>query len=143
MTQATPKTIEELIEDFELFDEWEERYAYIIELGDQLPPLPEELHRDEFLVQGCQSRVWLVARDAAQSGTVEFVADSDSRITKGLIAILVLLCSGRPAEEVVHMDLEGLFEHLDLKSHLSRSRSNGLYSMIKTLKLKAVEVAAG
>lgn len=146
MSSAVPKTIDELIDDFELFDVWEEKYAFIIELGDHLPEMPEDLHDADHLVQGCQSQVWLVAEagpgDNGQP-TVEFVADSDSRITKGLIAILVHLCSGRPAEEIIKMDLEGLFERLDLKAHLSRSRSNGLHSMIKTLKMKATEVLAG
>ncbi len=143
MSSAIPKTIDELIADFDLFDEWEEKYAFIIELGDHLPPMPDDLHDDDHLVQGCQSRVWLVA-NAGSNGepTVEFIADSDSRITKGLIAILVHLCSGRPAEEIIRMDLDGLFEKLELKNHLSRSRSNGLHSMIKTLKMKATEVLA-
>ena len=131
-------TVEELLEEFALFDDWNDRFQYIIELGDSLAELPEEFRVDANLVQGCQSRVWLKERvRPGNPPVIEFAADSDSQIVKGLIAILVMLLSGRTAREILQTDIEGVFERLDLKRHLSRSRSNGLSSMIKRIRVLA------
>lgn len=131
-------TVEELLEEFALFDDWNDRFQYIIELGDSLAELPEEFRVDANLVQGCQSRVWLKERvRPGNPPVIEFAADSDSQIVKGLIAILVMLLSGRTAREILETDIEGVFERLDLKRHLSRSRSNGLSSMIKRIRVLA------
>lgn len=128
-------TAEELLDEFSLFDDWSEKYQYIIELGDELGELPEEYRVESNLVQGCQSNVWLVARTKDTSPpVVEFLADSDSQIVRGLIAILVMLMSGRTAEEIQTMGVEQLFEKLELQRHLSRSRSNGLHSMIQRIR---------
>lgn len=134
--------IEELLEDFEFLDEWQDRYRYIIELGDELGSMPDELKTEENRVQGCVSNVWLVMNaEPGAPPTIRFIADSDSQIVRGLVAILVRICSGRPAAEVAQLDIEGLFEKLELKRHLSRSRSNGLNSMIKRIRRLANEVA--
>lgn len=136
-------TVEELLEEFELFDDWSEKYQYIIELGDQLDSFPEEFRVDDNLVQGCQSNVWLVARaKPADPPVIEFLADSDSQIVRGLIAILVMLMSGRTAEEIRDLDVEGLFRKLELQRHLSRSRSNGLNSMIQRIRTLAALASA-
>jgi sulfur transfer protein SufE len=131
-------TAEELLDEFALFDDWSEKYQYIIELGDQLGEFPEPLRVEDNLVQGCQSNVWLVARTQPSSPPViEFLADSDSQIVRGLIAILIMLLSGRTAEEIKLMDVESLFQKLELRQHLSRSRSNGLHSMIQRIRTLA------
>jgi len=135
-------TIDDLVEDFEFLDAWEDRYRYIIELGDQLEDMPAELKTEENRVQGCVSNVWLVVN--AQPGdppTIEFVADSDSQIVRGLVAILLMLCSGRTAREILAMDVESIFDRLELGKHLSRSRSNGLHSMIKRIRRLAEQHA--
>ncbi|MFT5528302.1 MAG: cysteine desulfuration protein SufE [Pirellulaceae bacterium] len=130
-------TIEELLDDFELFDDWESRYKYIIELGGELPELPESFRVDENLVQGCLSRVWVMATPTDADGIVKFHADSDSQIVKGLISILVSLCNGRSANEIKTINFEGLFADLGLEEHLSRSRSNGFHSMVQRIRTLA------
>jgi cysteine desulfuration protein SufE len=129
-------TSAELLDEFSLFDDWSEKYQYIIELGDQLAEFPDEHRIDRNLVQGCQSNVWVVARAQPKTDppVIEFLADSDSQIVRGLIAILVMLMSGRTAPEIQSMDVESLFQKLELQRHLSRSRSNGLHSMIQRIR---------
>jgi len=131
-------TIEELLGEFEDFDTWEERYRYIIELGAELDDLPPEFRTEEHRVQGCISNVWLViAVQPNDPPLIQFRADSDSQIVRGLVAILLMLCSGRPAKEILALDIESVFERLELRKHLSRSRSNGLHSMIKRIRTLA------
>lgn len=135
-------TLDELVEDFEFLDTWEDRYQYIIEFGDDLEKMPEALKTEQNRVQGCVSNVWLVL--TVQPGDpplIHFIADSDSQIVRGLVAILLMLCSGRPAREIQAMDIERIFERLELGKHLSRSRSNGLHSMIKRIRRLAEEQA--
>jgi cysteine desulfuration protein SufE len=127
-------TVDDLVESFELFDDWEERYQYIIELGDELPPMDPEDQVDENKVDGCMSTVWLVARSTGEPPVIELSADSDSSLVKGLIAVLLRVFSGRPPSEILEFDVEGLFDRLDLKEHLSRSRTNGLRSMIRRIR---------
>lgn len=135
-------TIEELIDDFEFLDAWEDRYRFIIELGDELDDMPAELKTEEHRVQGCVSNVWLVMDiEPGDPPTIRFVADSDSQIVRGLVAILVMLCAGRTAQEILSMDIEGVFDRLELRKHLSRSRSNGFYSMVKRIRRLAEEHA--
>ena len=134
--------LDELLDDFEFLADWEDRYRYIIELGDELEAMPEELKTEQTRVQGCVSNVWLVPQiGSGDPPTLHFMADSDSQIVRGLVAILVMLCSDRTAEEIRLLDLEGTFDRLDLRKHLSRSRSNGFYSMIKRIKRLAEEPA--
>lgn len=136
-------TLDELVEDFEFLDAWEDRYRYIIELGDGLEQMPEGLKTEENRVQGCVSNVWLVLQvEPSDPPRIRFIADSDSQIVRGLVAILLMLCSGRTAEEIQALDIESFFERLELGKHLSRSRSNGLHSMIKRLRRLAEEQAA-
>jgi cysteine desulfuration protein SufE len=135
-------TIEELIDDFEFLDAWEDRYRYIIELGDELEEMPAKLKTEEHRVQGCVSNVWLVIDiRPGDPPTIGFVADSDSQIVRGLVAILVMLCSGLTAREILSMDIENVFDRLELRKHLSRSRSNGFYSMVKRIRRLAEEHA--
>jgi cysteine desulfuration protein SufE len=135
-------TADELIEEFSLFDDWHDRFQYIVELGDQLDPLPEEHRIEANLVQGCQSNVWLVARVRdGDPPAIELLADSDSQIVRGLIAILVMLMSGRSPAEIQQLDVESLFKRLELQRHLSRSRSNGLHAMVQRIRQLAAQAA--
>ena len=133
-------TIEELLEDFEFLDSWEARYRYIIELGDELEDLDAELRVEEHRVQGCVSNVWLIASfDASSPPQISFRADSDSQLVRGLVSILIMLCNDQPAPTVLALDVEDLFTRLELRNHLSRSRSNGLFSMVKRIRVLAAE----
>jgi cysteine desulfuration protein SufE len=120
-----------IAEEFSFFSDWTERYQYLIDLGRKLPPFPEELKTDSTKVQGCQSQVWLVAK--GDRDRLEFHAISDSAIVSGLIALLLRLYSGRPAQEI--LDTEPRFiEAIGLAKHLSPTRSNGLAAMLKTIQ---------
>jgi cysteine desulfuration protein SufE len=124
----------QLIDDFNLLDTWEERYDYLIELGQNLPEMPDALKTDLNLVRGCQSSVWFDIR--CEQGQLWFQADSDSLIVKGMVAILTQVLNGRPASEVLQFDLT-LFETLGLWRHLSSQRTNGLTAMVTHLKAAA------
>lgn len=125
----------EILADFEMFDDWADRYRYLIELGEKLPALAE-IHKTEAnKVRGCQSQVWLIARKDGDK--VHFEADSDSAITRGLIALLVRLFSGATAAEIGNANLS-LIEKLGFAKHLSMSRANGFASMIATIKKLAL-----
>ena len=133
-------TFEELLEDFEFLDSWEDRYRYIIELGDELEDLDAELRVEENRVQGCVSNVWLIASfDASSPPQISFRADSDSQLVRGLVSILIMLCNDQPAPTVLALDVEDLFTRLELRNHLSRSRSNGLFSMVKRIRVLAAQ----
>jgi cysteine desulfuration protein SufE len=134
LTNSLDETVEDLVESFELFDDWEERYRYIIELGDELPPMDPEDQVSDNKVDGCLSTVWLVGRPSGDPPVLELSADSDSTLVKGLIAVLMQVYSGRQPEEILAFDIDGLFHRLDLKQHLSRSRSNGLRSMVGRIR---------
>lgn len=128
-----------LIEEFELFDDWMDKYNYIIELGKELPMIDEQYKTPEFLIEGCQSQVWLHAD--YHDGKVFFTADSDAIITKGIVNLLIRVLSERTPQEIIDNDLHYL-DAIGLKEHLSPTRSNGLASMIKQIKLYAVAFKA-
>ncbi len=138
-------TPDELASDMMMLDDWEDRYRYIIDLGRNLAPMDPAFHDDAHLVPGCISRVWLAA--SAEPGPdgprLRLQADSDAHITKGLVAIALLLYDGRTATEIVDLDLDGFFERLDLGSHVSVNRRNGFYSMIATIRRHGRSLAAG
>ena len=123
---------DEIIDDFELFDEWMDKYNYLIELGDRLEPLNPKHKNNEYLIEGCQSKVWLHAE--LDNGSVKFTADSDAIITKGIAALLVKVMSGRKPEEIKDADLY-FIDRIGLKENLSPTRSNGLLAMMKQMKL--------
>ena len=126
---------DEIIEEFDFFDDWMERYEYIIDLGKKLPLIADSLKTEERLIKGCQSRVWLHA--AQEEGIVTFTADSDAIITKGIIALLVRVLSGQPATAIKDTELY-FIDKIGLKEHLSATRSNGLVSMVNQMKQYAV-----
>lgn len=135
--------IEELADTFELLGDWEERYRYLIELGRQLPPMPEAEHDEAHKVRGCMSQVWLAhTRHAGPPVTLEFRGDSDAHIVKGLIALLLGLTSGRTAQEILGLDLASAFARLGLESHISMNRRNGFYAMAERIKQMAHAEAA-
>lgn len=125
----------EIIEDFELFDDWADKYEYIIALGKELEPMPEELKTEDRLVKGCQSRVWM---DAKKEGDkIVFSADSDAVISKGIIALLVKILSGHSPKEIAEHSFD-FVDRIGLKEHLSPNRSNGLVGMMKQIKTYAI-----
>lgn len=124
-----------IVEEFELFDDWMQKYDYLIELGNSLPLIEDEFKTEAYLIKGCQSKVWLNAY--LENGLVYFKADSDAIITKGIIALLVQVLSGQRAEKIVEAELT-FIDKIGLKEHLSQTRSNGLVNMIKQMKLYAI-----
>jgi cysteine desulfuration protein SufE len=125
----------DLVEAFELLEGWEDRYAYIIGLGDAMEPFPEAQRRDLNKVTGCQSQVWMIAEpDPTDPERLVFRGDSDARIVKGLIAIVTGLFSGRTPREILALDLQGLLQRLGLDTYLTTGRRNGLASMIQRIK---------
>ena len=124
-----------IIEEFALFDDWMDKYNYIIELGKLLPTVDEQYRTDSYLIMGCQSKVWLQAEFI--DGKIYFKADSDAIITKGIIYLLICVLSGRTSNEILEAKLDYL-NVIGLKQHLSPTRSNGLVSMIKQMKVYAL-----
>jgi cysteine desulfuration protein SufE len=127
-----------LIEEFELFDDWEGKYEYIIDLGKKLLPLSDTYKTDENIIKGCQSRVWL--KSDFQNDTLIFTADSDAIIVKGLVSMLVRILSGQKPQDIIDSELYFL-ERIGLHQHLAQTRSNGLASMVKQMKLDAIAFA--
>jgi len=125
--------IDEIIDNFSLLDDWDDRYRYLIELGRELPPLAAAAHNDANKVQGCASQVWLDTRvrlNGAGGPVLTFVGDSDAHIVRGLIAILFAMYSGRSAKDILATDAVALFEKMGLREHLTPQRSNGFRSMV-------------
>ena len=126
---------DEIIGEFSVFDEWLDKYEYLIELSGSLPALGEEHKNEQFLIRGCQSRVWVDAE--LRDGKIYFTADSDAIITKGIIALLIRVLSGRTPQEIVDSDLY-FIDRIGLRENLSPTRANGLLAMIKQMKLYAL-----
>ncbi|HRN42762.1 MAG TPA: SufE family protein [Vicingus sp.] len=126
---------EEIVEEFSMFDEWMDKYEHIIELGKELPLIEEKYKTDENLIKGCQSRVWLHAE--LIDGNVIFTADSDAIITKGIIGLVIRVFSGHSPKEIAETELF-FIDQIGLQEHLSPTRSNGLLSMLKQIKMYAI-----
>lgn len=126
----------EVVDTFSMYDEWLDKYEYLIDLGKNLEAYPEECKTEDKLIKGCQSRVWLDYK--VQDGKIYFKADSDAIITKGIISLLISVYSGRTPEEIASSDF-GFIEKIGLKENLSPTRANGLASMITTIKAVALE----
>ncbi len=132
-------TIDEIIENFELLEDWDDRYRYLIELGRELAPLPEEAHSEDNKVRGCASQVWVetqVNRDAGEP-VLTFRGDSDAHIVRGLVYLILTLYSGRNARSILETDAQDLFKRLGLDAHLTPQRSNGVRSMVERIKTDA------
>lgn len=135
MSKSIEELQNELIEQFEPFDDWMDRYQLIIEMGDELPQITEQEKKDENLIEGCQSRVWIVC-EAHDDGTLHFRADSDALIVKGIAAMLLKIYDGQTPSAILYSPLF-FIERLNLTGHLSPTRSNGLSSMIQRIKTYA------
>lgn len=130
--------IDDIIGAFALLGDWEHRYHYLAELGERLPPLPEALRTDENRVKPCMSKVWVSAyRDADNPHLIRYHGDCDTAIIKGVLALLIRLCSGKTPREVVGLDIDHLFEGLQLAEHLSPSRHVGIYAIVDVMKAQA------
>jgi cysteine desulfuration protein SufE len=126
---------DEIIDEFSMFEDWDERYQYVIDLGKSLPLIDDKYKDDDHIVKGCQSKVWLHAEE--KDGKIAFTADSDAIITKGIIAILVRVFSGQTPADILQSDM-GFIDEIGLKEHLSPTRANGLVSMIKLIRMYAL-----
>ena len=126
---------ENLIQDFSFFEDWTQRYEYMIELSKGLEKMDEQMKNDKNIIKGCQSKVWLHAE--LNKGKIKFLADSEAIITRGIIAILLTIFNNRTPEEIIESDTN-FIEKIGLKEHLSPNRANGLYSMIKQIKFYAI-----
>ena len=136
-------TIDELIDDFEFLDDWEDRYRLLIDLGKRRAGIDEADRTPENKVDGCMSQVWLTGR--VQPGSpphIEFQADSDAHIVRGLIGVLLIAYSGRTPQEILETDIEGVFRRLGLDEHLSPNRRSGFFAMTATIRRMAVEAGA-
>jgi cysteine desulfuration protein SufE len=125
----------DIIDEFELFDDWIDKYNYIIELGKSLQAFDQKFKHDQYLIKGCQAQVWLYPN--FKDGKVFFTADSDALITKGIVALLIRVLSGQPATDIINSKLDFINE-IGLREHLSQTRANGLSNMIKQMKLYAL-----
>jgi len=131
-------TADDIVDTFGFFDNWEERYKYIIDLGKELPAMAEAWRTEEYLVRGCQSQVWLV--DEVRNGRLYFQADSDAFIVKGLLAVVLAAFNGKTPGEILRVDIDAYFAQLDLLQHLSSTRGNGLKAMVKRIQDKASQL---
>lgn len=132
--------LDDIVANFELLDEWDDRYRYLIELGKSLEPLPEADHIDANKVRGCASQVWLVSHSEEGSGAqtrLRFVGDSDAHIVRGLVALALAIFSGREASDILATDAFAIYERLGLAAHLTPQRSNGVRAMIDRIKRDA------
>ena len=130
---------DQIVEEFEIFDDWMDKYNYLIDLSKSLPIIDEKYKKPVYLIEGCQSRVWL--RADMENGNVVYTADSDAVITKGIISLLIRVMSGRQPEEIINNELY-FIDKIGLKENLSPTRSNGLVSMVKQMKLYALAYQA-
>lgn len=132
--------ITEIIDNFSVLDDWDDRYRYLIELGRQLPPLPASAYNDANKVQGCASQVWLdthVRPNGAGGPILTFIGDSDAHIVRGLIAVLLAMFSGKHAKDILGIDALALFDKMGLREHLTPQRSNGFRSMVERIHAEA------
>lgn len=128
-------TTEDIVDTLGFFDNWEDRYKYIIDLGKELPPMDAGLRIDQYLVRGCQSQVWLI--DEWRDNKLFFQADSDAFIVKGLLGVVLAAFNGKTPGEILAFDIDAYFGQLDLLQHLSSTRGNGLKAMVKRIKERA------
>jgi cysteine desulfuration protein SufE len=139
MSVTITETQDQIIDDFSLMDEWDDKYAYIIELGKKIPELPAVHKTDTNIIKGCQSKVWMISR--MENGKVFYEADSDAIIVKGLIGLLLKTYSGHTPDEIIETE-PYFIDKIGMRQHLSMTRSNGLASMVKQMKLDALAYKA-
>lgn len=138
---AINQSLEDIIENFDFLDDWEDKYMYIIDLGRMLPAFDEKNKSPQNLVEGCTSKVWLTKTVITNGNTlVDFNADSESQIVKGLVALLIVIYSGKTPSEIAEINSEEIFAKLQLSSHLSTNRANGLRAMVQRIQAEAKSV---
>lgn len=131
-------TPEEVIENFEFLEDWDARYAYLVELGEALPPMPEQYRNEENRVNGCMSKVWVCpVADPTDPNRLVYVGDCDTAIIKGVLALLIGLMSGRTADEIQRLDLDDMFDQLKLAEHLSPNRHFGIFAVVGLMQEQA------
>ncbi len=128
-------TLDEIVDIFELLGDWDQRYQYLIELGEKLPVMQENARIDDNKVKGCMSQVWVTAH--SQDGVIQFQGDSDTSVIKGILALLIDLCAGMTASQVSDIDMDEIFTRLNLHDHLSPNRHVGVYAIFELMKQKA------
>jgi len=134
--------IDDLIDDFALLGDWDNRYQYLVELGEQLPPMPDALKTGDNRVKACMSKLWISAYpDPSQPDRIRFHGDCDTAIIKGVLAVLIDIGSGHTAEEIAAIDFDRLFQQLELAEHLSPNRHVGIYAIVDKLRQQADELA--
>ncbi|ONF43157.1 Fe-S metabolism protein SufE [Marinobacter lutaoensis] len=131
---GTETTLKDVLDAFEFLDDWEERYAYIIDLGKQLPPFPDEARVEDNYVHGCQSQVWLIHHYDDARDRLYLLIDSDAMIVRGLAAIILVALNGKSPRDLLTTDIDELFEQLDLFRHISPTRGNGLRAMVSRIR---------
>ena len=139
VAESRPAAVEEIVENFAMLDDWDDRYRYLIELGRTLDPLPEAAHNEDNRVRGCVSQVWLLTRAGDEGGQKRlfFKGDSDAHIVRGLVALTLALFSGQTPHSILRTDAQALFDELGLGSHLTPQRSNGMRAMVERIKSDA------
>ena len=134
--------LQDIVETFELLGDWDQRYQYLVEVGEQLPPLPEAVRNEDHRVKACMSRVWVCAYpDPHRAGRIAFHGDCDTAIIKGVLALLIQLCSGKTAQEIQELDMDEVFGRLQLDEHLSPNRHVGVYAMFELMKAQVAALA--
>ena len=139
------QTIDDILSDFDLFDDWDERYRYLIDLGRRLEPLPDSAKTERNKVRGCASQVWLETRRSTDTGgrtRLSFKGDSDAHIVKGLVALILALFDGKTPQDILSTNTEDVFGKLQLAQHLSAQRANGVRAMVERIKAEARAAAA-
>ncbi len=131
--------LDEMVDIFELLGDWEQRYQYLIELGEKLPVMPDNLKTDDNKVRGCMSQVWIAAY--TDDGRIKFHGDSDTSVIKGILALLIGLCDGLSAAQIQALDMDEIFRRLNLDEHLSPNRHVGVYAIFDLMKQKAAQAA--
>ncbi|WP_289117184.1 SufE family protein [uncultured Idiomarina sp.] len=133
-------TTDEILDDLEFLDDWEQRYQYIIDLGKALPGLPEAQHKEEYLVRGCQSNVWLISEE--KDGKLLFHVDSDAVIVQGLLTLVMAAYHDKTAEQILAFDIDQYFNQLDLENHITPTRGNGLRAIVGKIQQLAKNASA-
>ena len=134
-------TLDEIAEELELFDDWEQRYQYLIELGEGLPTMPEALKTEDTKVKGCMSQVWISPyRQSDDAEKIRFYGDCDTSVIKGVLAVLISLVNGKTANEIKTIDIDEIFDRLQLAEHLSPNRHVGVYGIVELMKAQAQQL---
>ena len=134
-------TLDDIVDIFEILEDWEQRYQYLIELGEKLPPMPAEYKTEDNKVRGCMSQVWVHPyNDVADPGRLHYYGDCDTSIIKGVLALLIQLADNKTADELNQLDVDELFERLNLDDHLSPNRHVGVYAIVELMKQQAREL---